>query len=323
MKSNEPNSPRWLHALAVLTVLAALPLLLLGAEVTSRDVGMADQAPLRTPWHLLTIDWSEYGLGFLIEHLHRTAGWLVGLFAIASTAALWWREPRRWVCWVGTAALVTVIVQGLLGIFRVQLNAIAGRNLSLIHGCFAQLVFALLVSVALFTSRMWTSSQANENAGIVTRPLRVGSIIVAALVYLQIVLGAVVRHTSSPAGPRLHLLAAFVVVAAVAWLCKIAVEQPVRDATLQVFVWVLPLLLALQIVLGIEAWLGKFNEPRTSLWSQLRPLLSDPTVFRSLHYVFGSCLFSCAVLVCLWAHRRPLEVGETSVTAVKHLEGVL
>src|SRR5438270_6171843 len=133
-----PTTPRWLNVWAVVTVLATVPLLLLGAEVTSRDVGMADQVSLRTPWHILTIDLREYGLGFVIEHSHRTAGWLVGVCTIVLTVSLWLKEPRRWLRRLGMAALVAVIAQGVLGIFRVQLNALFGRHLALVHGCFAQ-----------------------------------------------------------------------------------------------------------------------------------------------------------------------------------------
>src|SRR5438270_12732587 len=107
-----PTTPRWLNVWAVVTVLATVPLLLLGAEVTSRDVGMADQVPLRTPWHILTIDLREYGLGFVIEHSHRTAGWLVAICTIVLAGSLCVSEPRRWRCWLRTAALVWVILHG-------------------------------------------------------------------------------------------------------------------------------------------------------------------------------------------------------------------
>jgi cytochrome c oxidase assembly protein subunit 15 len=318
-----PMTPRWLNVWAGLTVLATLPLLLLGAEVTSRDVGMADQVPLRTPWHILTLDLREYGLGFVIEHSHRTAGWLVGMCTIVLTVSLWLKEPRRWLRWLGTAALLTVIAQGVLGIFRVQLNVLLGRHLALVHGCFAQLVFALLMSIALFTTRRWSAVPSGEPAGDEGRRLRFWSVAVAVLLYLQIVLGSVVRHTAAPVGPRLHLLTAFAVVAAVVWLIRLALASPVREGPLTLLVMVLPVVLAAQLFLGVEAWLGKFVDPRSSVWSQIRPLMNDPSLFRSLHYLFGALLFSDAVLVALWAHRRPLEAAEPAVSAVKHLEGAL
>src|SRR5262249_8363879 len=52
------GAPRWVHAVAVLTVLAAFPLLFLGAEVTTKGAGMADQRPfvnpLRALWEIVT-----------------------------------------------------------------------------------------------------------------------------------------------------------------------------------------------------------------------------------------------------------------------------
>ena len=46
------------------------------------------------------------------------------------------------------------------------------------------------------------------------------------LVYLQLVLGAVVRHKDFAFGARAHLLTAFAVVAVVAWLVKEVLESP-------------------------------------------------------------------------------------------------
>jgi heme A synthase len=323
MSPTTQNSPRWLNVWAVVTVLATVPLLLLGAEVTSRGVGMADQVPLRTPWHILTLDLHEYGLGFVIEHSHRTAGWLVGMCTILMAFSLWFKEPRRWLRWLGTAALLAVISQGVLGIFRVQLNALFGRQIALVHGCFAQLVFALLMSIALFTTRSWSAAPSGELVVDDGRRLRFWSVVVAVLLYVQIVLGSVVRHTAAPVGPRLHLMTAFVTVAAVIWLVRLTMELPVRETPLSFLVLVMPVVLVAQLFLGVEAWLGKFFDPRTSLWSQIRPLMDDPSLFRSLHYLFGALLFSDAVLVALWAHRRPLEVREPAVSAVKYLEGAL
>jgi heme A synthase len=322
MSDTTPNTPRWLHVWAVVTVLATLPLLLLGAEVTTRDVGMADQVPLRTPWHILTINLREYGLGFVIEHSHRTAGWIVGVCIIVLAVSLWLKAPRRWLRWLGVAALAAVVIQGALGGFRVQLNALFGREMALVHGCFAQLVFALLASIALLTARAWWASPA-EPVGAEGKRLRTWSVVVAALLYLQIILGSVVRHTDALFGPRAHLLTAFLAVAAVVWLVKFVLDSTARDSGMTLFVSVLAVLLVAQLFLGVEAWLGKFFDPRTALATQIRPLTRDPSLFRSLHYLVGALMFTDAVLVALWAHRRPVEVPEPSVSAVKHLEGAL
>src|SRR5712691_7039217 len=101
------GTPRWLHAVAVATAVAALPLLFLGAEVTTKQAGLVDQQGLRQPWHLFTevskgID--EHGMryfaeganwGLLIEHSHRTFGWLVGMGAITLAVGLGFGQKHR------------------------------------------------------------------------------------------------------------------------------------------------------------------------------------------------------------------------------------
>src|SRR5439155_9281591 len=154
----EPSpSPRWLHCWALVTVCATMALLTLAAVVTTFRVGMADPIWPTYPWHMLLISYDEPRPGFIIEHTHRLAGYIDGCCVIVLAMGLWRYHARRWLGWLGMAALAGVIVQGLLGGFRVSLNALVGTDLALVHGLFAQLVFALLVSVALFTSRRWSA----------------------------------------------------------------------------------------------------------------------------------------------------------------------
>jgi heme A synthase len=151
-----PVPPRWLHWCAVLTVCATVPLLFLGAEVTTKGVGMTDPVGYRHPWEIVQ-RFGEAYFGLRLEYGHRLAGFTVGLCAIVLAAGLWLFEPRRGVRWAGTLALALVCAQGLLGRFRVDLNALVGPDLAMVHGWFAQLVIAALVSVALFTSRGWVN----------------------------------------------------------------------------------------------------------------------------------------------------------------------
>jgi heme A synthase len=284
----------------VLTVCAAFPLLLLGAGVTSIQSGMVDDHGLRVPWHLFIVEnLRERGLGFLIEHSHRTAGWIVGTCIIVLAGSLWWMEARRWLRWLGTAALAAVIIQGMLGRYRVDLNALLGPKLALIHGLFAQLVFALLVSVALFTSRGWLRQTGGRIRPTQVTALRRLALFVPLAVYAQMIFGAFVRHTDLVAGPRLHLLFAFVVVAAVAWLMKSVGNMPAGDRGLIRSVRWLVVLVGLQLWLGVESWLAKF--PPSPLWPQLQPLGAQPELVRSLHYVIGSVLFATAVVTALRA----------------------
>src|SRR5690349_13756390 len=153
---------RWPHRWAVLTVCATLVLLVLGSLVTTLRAGMADKFWPTHPLHLARADLvaeaerQGYAIHlYVLEHSHRAAGWLIGVMAIVLCAWLWIAERRTWLKWLGTLALVGVSIQGVLGGMRVLFHASYGIDLATIHGCFAQLVFALLVALALFTSSWW------------------------------------------------------------------------------------------------------------------------------------------------------------------------
>jgi cytochrome c oxidase assembly protein subunit 15 len=292
--------------LALLTVCATFVLLLLGAVVTTFRFGMADPIWPTYPWHLLIISWQEPRPGFLIEHSHRLAGYLVGCCTIALAVALWLREPRRWVCWLGTIALVGVTVQGLLGGFRVKLDEWLGGALAPIHGCFAQIVFGLLVSLAVVTSRSWVSASATFVHSRKSIRFRGWSIVAVGLVYLQIIFGALFRHTYSTLGQRGHILVAFAVVAVVAWLVKEIIDLPVRGRTLVVPVWCLAALVTLQLILGVEAWMVRLTSVEVG-WQ---------AVIRTAHVLTGSLIFAAVIVVALQAYRRTIAVAASGLAPV-------
>lgn len=310
--------PRWLHGWALLTVLVTLPLLLLGAEVTTKQVGMVDPDWPTPPWHLWLISWREAGFGFLIEHGHRLAGYTVGTCAIVLVVGLWWCEPRRWLCWLGTAALLGIMVQGLLGGFRVLLNALLGNDLALIHGCFGQMVFALLVSVALCTSRRWADASTLRLPAEATASMRRWSLIVVSLLLVQLVLGAVLRHKGSTLGQRGHLLIAFAVVGSVVWLLREVWDSRAADRPLLGMGKLLGALVVLQLLLGVEAWLVKFSPVEvmtTQHWLLRRDLV------RSAHVLVGSCILATAVVMALESHRRTVWATLAAPEPTGRLEG--
>lgn len=317
---NNVAPPRWLHRWAVLTVCAALPLLLLGAEVTTKGVGMVDARGLRTPWHFFAEFLQDHGLGWLIEHGHRQAGWIVGMCVIVLAIGLWRRDPRPGMRFLGLAALAAIILQGVLGIFRIELNALLGRSLALIHGCFAQLVFTLLVSLAVLTSRSWISFQNEE---FETPALRRWSLLTCCIVFGQLVLGSLVRHRDFAFGARAHLLTAFLVVAAVVWLATFFFEAPGPKPMAAALC--IGILLVLQLWLGMEAWLSKFYMTG-SAWTQIEPLPLHAEFFRSLHYVTGAGLFASITAVALYANRSRLfattPVPDLVLPVSGRLEGV-
>jgi cytochrome c oxidase assembly protein subunit 15 len=288
-------APRWLHAWSVLTAGATVALLALGAVVTTFQVGMADPVWPTVPWHLALIDWSEPNPGFVIEHSHRLAGYVVGCCVIVLTVGLWLTARRNWLKWLGVAALAGVIVQGLFGGFRVVLHAWLGTNLAVIHGCFAQIVFSLLVSLAVLTSTRFADS-----APAVEAPrVRLWSLVLTALVFFQLIWGALLRHTGGALAQRMHLATAFAVVAAAVWFAHTALASPSARHLLGRTLILLGVLLTLQVLLGVESWLGKFA-------GVLPPELRKPAIgqaaTRVAHVLVGSFILATAVVQTVLLH---------------------
>ena len=190
--------PRWLTLLAWATVAVVCPLLFLGALVTTMGVGMADQRPMvRTPFQSIyeMLFGDRQDAGFRVEHIHRLAGWLAGLCGILLAISSWFFEPRRGYRWLGLLAVTLIGVQGMLGYYRVAFNALIGPNLAWIHGCFGQIVFAILVGVALAYSPSWRLQPAQSAA---PGRLRGWSLLCLGLVFMQLAAGG---HDSPSAGP--------------------------------------------------------------------------------------------------------------------------
>src|SRR5205807_7152398 len=129
------------------------------------------------------------------------AGYVVGCCAIVLAVGAWFRAPR-WLGWLGITALLAVIAQGLLGGFRVVLNARIGPEMAAVHGIFGSLVFSLLVVIAMLTGSRPAEALDEANRRRFGRL----ALLVAVVVFVQLMLGALLRHTYLRMGPRLHLL---------------------------------------------------------------------------------------------------------------------
>ncbi len=317
--TNIPVSPRWLHLFAVLTVLFTLPLLFLGAGVTSHGPGVAliDKEGFRPPWVIITRLLENFELAFILEYGHRTFGFLVGICAIGLAVGCWFFDRRAWLGWFAFLALALICVQGALGIFRVDYNALYGRTFALIHGCFAQIVFAVLVSLALITSRRWLVDTSETASSALKR----WALVTVLVVYAQLVLGGLVRHREDLLGPRGHLLGAFVVTGMILWLLRLMAENEARERfKLQRIA--LMALLSVQLVLGVESWLARFYVEHVNT-TALTPLPLHQEWIRTAHYLVGTLIFSTTVVVALIAHRHPVLAPGAASLRLHEAEGAV
>ena len=182
----------WLARFAQLTALATLVLVCFGGLVTSHEAGMAvPDWPNTFGYNLFFFPISRWVGGVFYEHTHRLVASGVGLLTTILAVWLWLKESRRWLRWLGVAAFLAVVLQGVLGGLRVVLFK---DELGIIHATLGQLFFVLTCTIALFTSLWWAKSEEWSTAGVDQRSLRRCFLLTTLLIFGQLILGATMRH---------------------------------------------------------------------------------------------------------------------------------
>lgn len=167
-------------------------LILAGSLVTSHDAGLSvPDWPTTYGWSMFTFPRSMWVANIFYEHGHRLIASSVGFLTIILAAWLWLADSRRWMRWLGVAALGTVIAQGVLGGLTVLL--LLPPAISTAHAALAEIFFCTTVAVALFTSPGWHSSKAPIDDPLLRRLATATT----ALVFVQILVGATMRHTGA------------------------------------------------------------------------------------------------------------------------------
>lgn len=181
----------WLHRYAVLVAACTLLLILVGGMVTSTGSGLSvPDWPTTYGQNMFTFPYRSWVGGIFYEHGHRLIASGVGVLTIGLAAWLWLRDPRLWVRWLGVIGLCAVTLQGILGGITVLYFLPAPVSVS--HAGLAQLFFCITVGVALLTSRTWLAPTAPP---VDDRALRRLAVAATVVVYVQILLGAAMRHT--------------------------------------------------------------------------------------------------------------------------------
>jgi heme A synthase len=207
---------------------------------------------------------------------------------------------------LATLALVAVMIQGLLGGFRVKLNELVGTDLAAFHGVFAQVVFGLLVALAVVTARPAPAPYAPE-----TR-LHRWAVALAHLIFLQVVFGALVRHYPVPLSQRLHFLTAFVATILAVLVIRVVLSDPYARARAGAFAWVLAGLVVVQLYLGVEAWMVRFGQYK--LPDQVQ-VTAESGAIRSFHALVGSGVWAAALALAL--RLRPGAVPANTLEPVE------
>jgi cytochrome c oxidase assembly protein subunit 15 len=334
---DNPSSP-WPHRWAIALACATFPLLWVGGLVTTTKAGMAvPDWPTTYGYNLFLYPWTTWLSGpwdLFVEHGHRLLGATVGMMSIVLLVLVWRNDPRRWMRGLSVLALALVIFQGVLGGMRVRHDS---RELAMIHGFTGPLFFALIGSMVVFTSHHWRDgAQAGAMRNAKAAPIRRLAAATCILVYLQIVIGAVLRHVPVAAEPgafalavRFHLFLAAIVTLHAAGLIWLVVSRARHVKPLASLAMTLAALIVTQLTLGVGTWIVKFSAPAWA--SSLIPTGSSAiqeggwlqTHMITAHVAVGSLLLVTSLAIALYTQRLLPRSSTASVLSPQRLEAAV
>jgi cytochrome c oxidase assembly protein subunit 15 len=300
-----PTDGRMLeHRLAKLAACAAFVLLIIGGTVNATGSSLACPEAFVICHRSLLPDMTG---GVLYEHGHRLAAMAVGFIQIGLTYALWTR--RRDLRWLGALLLGMVLAQGLFGAITVYFKLVwfvSTGHLLLGMSYFAMLNYAVVrTRPAPSAMELARHERLREELGTA----RVWIAAACAAVFVQLLLGALVRHFGAwlacigmpactangewwPGGalPTLHMIhrGFGIVVAIVTTIAAVQVWRHARSwPQLRMIAMVAPVLVAGQVALGVYVVLSMRAVPVTVA-----------------HFAGATSLWALWMTAWLWTRRR-------------------
>lgn len=198
---------RWF---ASFTAAATVFLIAAGASVTS--TGSGDAVP-DWPLSFGRLHPPQMVGGVFYEHGHRMVAGVVAALIAIQAVWLWRVEPRAWVRRLGWIALISVLLQAVLGGLRVLVVSqeslqdyamrMAGVNhvepvrigIGVLHALLAQIVLSMTFIIALALSPGWLRHRPPKLALPKSAP-KWAAFFVVALV-LQLLVGGIMRHSGA------------------------------------------------------------------------------------------------------------------------------
>jgi cytochrome c oxidase assembly protein subunit 15 len=325
---------RWPQSFAIAMAVITFPLIWAGGLVTTTDAGMAvPDWPGTYGYNMFAYPWSTWFFGpwdLFIEHGHRLLGSLAGLVTIGFVMSLFMSERRRWLQLLGLVALLLVIAQGALGGVRVLAD---DRVIAKIHGCVGPAFFALSLMLVVFTSRFWRQAD-SQSVGPFTfgnvvfiRALTGMNLLVA---YLQLIVGANLRHIAVDATPSLfrtlvwlHLGLAAGLIWSIWFTNAVVLQRKFSDLKIRSASTTLSLLVLVQVCLGVGTWLVQYGWPgllsdavQTAEFTIVSKGMLQTTI-TTAHVATGSLILAVTAYILVRAWRR-LHVSRQQVLGKSH-----
>jgi cytochrome c oxidase assembly protein subunit 15 len=277
-----------LHRLAILLSCMTVGLLVAGALVTSNEAG--DSVP---DWPVSFGRWLISSNNFVanvrFEYSHRVIAGVVGLTTLVLAVWAHFSERRSCMRKLGLVAFAGVVAQAGIGGLRVLFPEYKAL-IAVPHALVAQSFFAVVVALAVFTSRSWSAAHEvkPDAAGWPLRKLVAATV---GAVLIQLVLGAGFRHQAFGIIP--HIVGAAVVTLLIVSTAVVLMRRHKHDDYLARPGKLAVGLLALQLALGVAAYLARLASAGNP--QPLEPMISLTVA----HLVVGGLTLATMVVLAL------------------------
>lgn len=294
---------------------ATFLLLIAGGLVTSNDASLA------------VPDWpTSFGSfhmprmvgGVLYEHGHRLIAASITILVFGLAAWTWIIDRQRYLRALTALAFLGVVAQAVLGGLSVLSANWADPRWRLAlatgHGVFGQIMFCLLASVALLTSRGWRADPGITFEASDAPKLRFWTGLLVFMLLAQLVLGAAFRHVWTKWGPvgaermqaqRIvaifllpHILNALLVTAVLVIATVMVMKRAGTNRSLKMPSMFLHILLLAQLMLGVGAFLTRV------IWHMDVPQPEPALVWTTVaHQTVGALMLLTATILAIQVRR--------------------
>ena len=184
----------WVRRLSKLLVISTLLLIFAGALVKSHEVGLSvPDWPTSYGYQMFSFPLTDMIGGIFYEHGHRLIATVVGLMTLILAFTIYYTDHRLWLKKTAFFALGLVIIQGLFGGLTVLL--FLPTPVSVIHAILAQTFLMVTILISYGLSKEKANRMLNESTNY--KVLRFPTYLVTSIVFIQLIIGALMRHTES------------------------------------------------------------------------------------------------------------------------------
>ncbi|MBL4697656.1 MAG: COX15/CtaA family protein [Phycisphaerales bacterium] len=309
------SATTWRARFAWVTAITYLPLIAVGGAVTSTDSGLAVPDAVTTYGAISVLFPLELMAEprIFLEHSHRLFGTLAGLTTLVLMIRVLLGENRKLPKVLTILLFLAVSIQGYMGIIRV---AEESTFFAIIHGIFAQLVFAGALSTAIILSNSWTNAQPSEETITAAKRARLFMLLTVLALFIQLCLGAVTRHLNSGHAMMAHMGFSFIVLMLVivgGALCMRAGKVDPSGKSIRPFGAILHGLVTLQLTLGFAvlgmAWEGDKAGalPTSENLADAAPIKTAAALITTAHHLIGALVLAAAAGALVWAIRLAIK----------------